>query len=285
MGLLAIHTLLLFPNGRLLTPRWRGVAWLGALWIVVASLFLALVPGPIVNLPFAGNPFGWQVFSLAGSTTGAERGSPWIWAALGIGLVPMGATVMSLILRFRLAHGKLRQQIKWIAFAAIFVPLAGIAGQFDHFLADLFVAFAVTIPYIAIAAAILRYRLYDIDVIIRRTLSYTLLTGLLAFVYFGAVVLLQYLFVAATGQRSPVAIVLSTLAIAALFTPLRTRVQTFIDRRFYRRQYSARRTLARFAASARDEVELEALMTELLHVVQTTLQPTHTSLWLQEPEE
>lgn len=179
----------------------------------------------------------------------------------------------------------LRQQIKWIAFAAFFVPVAGIAGQFEGLLPDLFVALSVTVPYAAIAAAILRYRLYDIDVVIRRTLSYTLLTALLALVYFGAVLLFQVLFVAVTGQRSTAAIVLSTLVIAALFSPLRARIQAFIDRRFYRRQYNARRTLARFAASARDEVEMEALMSELFHVVQTTLQPSHASLWLQDRNE
>ena len=133
---------------------------------------------------------------------------------------------------------------------------------------------------ISLALAILRYRLFDINVIVRKTLQYTLLTGLLALVYFGSVVLLQSIFEAITGEQSPIVIVISTLAIAALFNPLRIRVQDFIDRRFFRKRYDAEQTLAQFAAAARDEVDMEILTTALLRVVEDAMQPEYVELRL-----
>jgi hypothetical protein len=183
------------------------------------------------------------------------------WVALGIGIT-MGGTLVAYLLEYTGV----------INVNALNSPLAVIIGW----------PVALALP-ICMAIAILRYRLFDIDVIIRRTLQYALLTGLLAFVYFGCVLLLQQLFEALTGQTSPVAIVVSTLASAALFNPLRHRVQAFIDRRLFRKKYNAAQTLTAFAAAARDETDLDALTAQLLHVVTETMQAEQVRLWLREP--
>jgi hypothetical protein len=137
----------------------------------------------------------------------------------------------------------------------------------------------VGIP-ISMGIAIMRYRLYEIDLIINRTLVYGSLTAVLVALYFGGIVLLQRLFVALTGERSTLAVVVSTLVIAALFTPLRRRIQSFIDRRFYRRKYDARKTLEAFSAQLRNETDMDALSGDLVGVVRETMQPAHVSLWL-----
>ncbi len=198
----------------------------------------------------------------------------------------------SLLVRLRRSRGVERQQIKWFVPAASLFPptllALGLGSVLDVQPLILF-AFALgqiafTVMAIASGIAILRYRLFDIDIIIRRTLVYTLLTGALTLLYFGAVTLLQGAFRGLSGQNSPVAIVLSTLLIAALFSPVRRRIQRFIDRSFYRRKYDAAKTLAEFAASSRNEVDLEQLAAELMRVVQYTVEPVTLSLWLKQEE-
>ena len=192
------------------------------------------------------------------------------------------ASAASLFVRFRRSRGEERLQLKWVAYAAagtvaIVVPAIAVARGASPSL--IIVAGAPLVP-VAAGVAILRYRLYDIDVVINRTLVYGLLTTLLVVVYFGGVVVLQYVFRALTGGESQLAMVASTLAIAALFNPLRRRVQAFVDRRFYRRKYDAAKTLEAFSAKLRDETDLEALNNELVGVVRETMQPAHVSLWL-----
>jgi hypothetical protein len=189
-----------------------------------------------------------------------------------------------LILRYRSAAVIERQQIKWFAFAASIVSVGIIISliltPLPPMVETVLGLSIYTSLLLAYAIAILRYKLWDIDLIIRRTLQYALLTGLLALVYFGSILVLGNLVVRLTGQGSPVVIVISTLTIASLFNPLRTRVQEFIDRRFYRQKYDAGQALAQFAVIARDEVDMDKLTVSLLGVVQETLQPEATSLWL-----
>jgi hypothetical protein len=200
-------------------------------------------------------------------------------------------SAMSLVVRFRRSRGEERQQIKWVVYAVVLLIFYTLIDQIlleDRipFIADiiLFLVFFEGL-WVTIAVAILRYRLYDIDVVINRTLVYATLTAALVLIYLGGVVLLQYVFRALTGQESQLAIVASTLAIAALFGPLRRRVQAFIDRRFYRGKYDAAKTLEAFSARLRDETDLGTLRKELVGVVRGTMQPTHASLWLRPPGE
>jgi hypothetical protein len=204
--------------------------------------------------------------------------------------------VVSLIVRFRRSRAEERQQIKWVAFAGAIMCAVITVGPFLWSLPPsspgvtliwpmLFSAALSTIP-LATGIAILKYRLYDIDRIINRTLVYGSLTVTLAAVYLGSIVVLQTLqkrlFVLLTGQaeQSQLAIVVSTLVIAALFTPLRRRIQSFIDRRFYRSKYDARKTLEAFSAKLREETDLDALSDDLTSVVRETMQPAHVSVWL-----
>jgi hypothetical protein len=214
------------------------------------------------------------------------------------------ASAVSLVLRYRRSGVEVREQIKWIALAASFVGLAflgtilsmlvfapeAITGGGDtppplwlQLLQYVIVVSFVSVP-VAIGFAILRYRLYAIDLIINRTLVYGSLTVTLVALYFGAIVVLQRVFVALIGQKSTLAIVASTLLIAALFNPLRKRIQSFIDRRFYRRKYDAAKTLETFSAKLRDETDLDALSGDLVGVVRETMQPAHVSLWLRPDE-
>ena len=267
-----------------------GVALRGV--IVLLCILVGLAPGTLQNLGGIRNPFGLE-------------GYPWVETAgyLVLPLLPlcMLASVLSLVMRYRRSRGEERQQVKWIAFAASFVGLLYLIAMVCAFIfpsgawfqagsplwLDLLAYAAVasfTMVPIAIGFAVLRYRLYDIDVVINRTLVYGSLTISLVLVYVGSVVSLQYVFRAVSGGESQLAIVASTLVIATLFNPLRRRIQNLIDRRFYRRKYDARKTLETFAGKLRDETDLQALNGELVRVVRETMQPEHVSLWLKPAE-
>ena len=205
-----------------------------------------------------------------------------------------GTAVLSLFVRLRRAVGVERQQLKWFVYAAaafalgiILVSMISVVDTptwFERAAVAYFTVAGVGYP-IAIGIAILRYRLFDIDLIINRTLVYGTLTATLVALYFGGIVVLQRLFVVLTGERSTLAVVVSTLLIAALFNPLRRRVQALVDRRFYRRKYDARKTLEGFSARLRDETDLEALSEDLVGVVRETIQPANVRLWLRSPTE
>jgi hypothetical protein len=268
-----------FPDGRLVSASWRPIAWLVFLALMVDVVVLrVLMPGVVVfGATRIVNPLGVEALRPFLDAIGA---GVWFGSIL--------VAVASLVVRFRRSRGEERQQIKWLALAALVVPVwfltnAPIKRALPNLfqVVDALVVFAL-IP-IAAGIAILRYRLYDIDVLINRTLVYGSLTALLAALYWSGVATTQAIFRALTGQEEQqpqLAIVVSTLVIAALFNPLRQRLQAFIDRRFYRRKYDAVKTLEAFSARLRDETDLDALNTELVGVVRETMQPAHVSLWL-----
>jgi hypothetical protein len=262
--------LLLFPHGRLLSSRWRPVAWLAAAVTVAGTVLLAIVPWDLLDpgVP-AQNPVGVEALRHLGIAPPAP--------IFLIGIPTMLLSVASLVLRFRRSRGEERQQLKWFVYAGVLIVGALLVPGAAASLLQLLVMPALPV---AAGVAILRYRLYDIDRIINRTLVYGALTVTLALVYLGSVGTLQYMFRTLTGGDSQVVIVASTLAIAALFNPLRRRVQTFIDRRFYRRKYDAAETLSAFSTRLRDETDLDRLGDEMVSVVRETMQPEHVSLWL-----
>ena len=287
-GLIGTYLLLLFPDGRLPSRRWRPLAWVSGAVIVSMIVGGVLTPGRLQDLGRLRNPFGLE-------------GHPWV-GDLGQGvtlLLPLCilASALSLVLRFVHSAGEEREQIKWLAFAASILGLGfasfvipgiiwpeateGANSLWENLLED-----AVTLSFagvpVAIGFAVLKYRLYDIDVVINRTLVYGALTATLALIYFGGVAATESILRTLTGQaeQPQLAIVVSTLVIAALFNPLHRRIQAFIDRRFYRRKYDARKTLEAFSAKLRDETDLDTLNAELVGVIRETMQPAHVSLWL-----
>src|SRR5215211_632278 len=278
---------LLFPNGRPPTPRWR---WVGVAAIVWATLFVLIVtlsrqfraefradttPALVLD-----NPIG-----VLGHDAGERLFGIWIVGLLGLVVVCAAA----LFVRYRRADDTERRQIKWLLYAstAFLVVyggglLSGVGGTttLGGYIWGVFAALSVMALPAAIGIAILRYRLYEIDILINRTLVYGSLTATLVALYFGLIVLLQGLFVFLTGQRSTLAVVASTLLIAALFNPFRRRIQSFIDRRFFRKKYDATKTLEDYSVKLRDETDLDALSNDLVGVVRETMQPAHVSLWL-----
>ncbi len=280
---------LLFPTGRPPSPRWR---WVLVYALVMAGVFIVL--GAFTTpMQLAEGGTGWTVPNPIGfiPLTSLETGL--FLPAWGLNLALL--TVLSfagLIVRYRRATDHTRRQIKLLVFACgalVFVYVLGLAlvnrdmSDPDRWWTLLFSLAVAAIP-VVIAYSILRYRLFDIDLIIRRTLVYAIVTALLALVFYGGVLVLQRLFTGLTGQASPVALVASTLMIAALFSPLRRRVQGFVDRRFYRRAYDAQQVLAQFASVARNETDLERLAAGLGSAVEGALQPRRMGIWLQPME-
>ncbi len=275
---LGVFSFLLFPTGRLPSRRWRWLGWLTMAFVFVGVISGAFTPGPVDGLGPLRNPLGIEGFTN-------------VYKAVLYTMAPLlfVASALSVFMRLRRATGVERQQIKWFAYTAALTAITLVINiitvavdaplWFERAAFALFTA-AGTANTVSIGIAILRYRLYDIDLLINRTLVYGPLTAMLVLVYVGSVVGLQAALRVLTGQESTLAVVASTLAIAALFSPLRRRIQAFIDRRFYRRKYDAARTLEAFNARLRDETELDALSGDVVGVVRQTMQPEHVSLWL-----
>jgi hypothetical protein len=276
LALALVYLPLLFPDGRLPSRRWLPVAVLagiGTLGVVVLgalgeTLLLNEAPGYEIDNPIGIEGLGFvEDLPVFGVLTGF----------LFVGIV---GAVASVVVRFRRSQGVERQQMKWFVYAAALLVLLPVGYSLPEIVGSvLFVVVLIALPT-AIGIAVLRYRLYDIDVVINRALVYGPLTATLALVYVGSVVGLQAVLRVLSGQESTLAVVASTLAIAALFNPLRGRVQAFVDRRFYRRKYDAAKTLAAFNARLREETDLETLTDDLAGVVRKTMQPAHVSLWL-----
>jgi hypothetical protein len=276
----------LFPTGKPVSPRWRWAVGY-ALGLLVFFLVVAAFIDRIGPLGDTGE-MTWSVPNPIGFITRDQQdiifGLPWSIALGGLTLV----SAASVIVRYRRAGLIEREQMKWLLFAvslfaAAYIPGVFTAGEMEGLggaiLNVLFLASTLAIP-IAIGIAILRYRLFDIDVIIRRTLTYALVVALLGVVYFGSVILLQRIFAGIVGDNSEIVTVLSTLAIAALFVPLRNRIQNAIDKRFNRQRYNAQQVLQKFAETVRDETDLEKLTSELVNVVNETMQPKTVNVWL-----
>jgi hypothetical protein len=300
---LVVFLMLLIPGGRLPSRRWRIVPWVTALGAAMIALGEAFMPGFLLLLhPSVGNPFGVVGVIYGKLTTyGFFAGSRLLGMTLL--LTSLLVALFSVILRLRHTRGDERQQLKWFLFAAVPLTVLGSLDVLDTIVGYFTTNFMfppvymlhsrgllVPVGYVEVLAlllvpvctyiAILRYNLYDIDVVVNRTLVYGSLTAMLVALYFVGIMVLQRVFVLLTGQRSTLAVVASTLLIAALFTPLRRSIQSFIDRRFYRKKYDARKTLEAFSTQLRDETDLEALSDNLVGVVRETMQPAHVSLWL-----
>ncbi len=288
--------IVIFPTGHLPSPRWKPALWVFGFQLTLTLgiiLFLSIdMYRFLASEPVSGGDLLEKGTSFSGSTLIRHvRELPLLnplFILGGLIFLVLGFTALwSQITQFRQGDTIVKQQIKWVIFAVtlwvvvfilVLVFLPTLDPQLTRFLP--FVFLVVLLVPIAIALAILRYRLYDIDIIIRRTLVYGILTAVLILLYFGTVALLQTLLSATTRQESPAVIVISTLVIAALFNPLRDRIQGFINRRFYRREYNSDKILQDFSVTVRDEVDVDSLAQEILVVADTTMQPEMLSLWL-----
>ncbi len=275
---------LVFPDGRLVSPRWRPVIWLGVAAPVLSIIGAAFTPGRLELSEPVQNPLG---------VSGPAADLVAVSALVGNALIVLFCVlaVLSLALRFHRSRGIERQQLKWFAYAGL-VTFAGLALNMVRVLFPddwresvgavgwftFTIAIAIGLP-VAVGIAILRHRLFDIDLVINRTLVYGALTILLAASYLGLVLLFQLVLNPFTEQ-SDLGVAGSTLAVAALFRPLRSRIQRVVDRRFFRQRYDAVGTLEGFSMRMRDELDLETLGTHLRRVARDTMQPAHVSLWL-----
>jgi hypothetical protein len=263
---------LLFPTGRLLTPRWRPMIWLSVATIIMLTVSESLRPGQLPEYPID-NPFGVEDIETVLEPVGSV-----------LMVVTALTSIASLVIRFRRSRGDERQQIKWVAMSAVgFVALFATASIIQTVLGLEDVGFAIMLAGFlvvasGVAVAMLRYRLYDIDVVINRALVYASLTALLAGTYLGGVLLLQLLLSRFT-EGSGLAVAASTLGTAALVRPARARIQTVVDRRFFRQKYDAARTLDQFGARVRREVDLDDISAELVAVAAETMRPAHIALW------
>ena len=267
-GLTVPFLLLLFPTGHPISPRWRPVLWLAAASIGLLVVATALGRNKLDAFPSLMTPYG-----LGGATADvldAIRGIGWL-----LSLVSDVLAAASVVVRFRRSAGTERQQMKWMAFAAALFLVSVFAWAVaEEVAAPLTGAGIIALP-IALGVAILRYRLYDIDVIINRTLVYAVMTALLGAAY-GAIAIVGSTFLG----DSNLTVAGATLVVAGLFRPLRARVQAFIDRRFYRRKYDAARTIAEFNAHLRENRDMESLLQELALVAERSMQPTFVSVWV-----
>ena len=287
VGLIGTFLLLLFPDGRLPSSRWRPVAWLSAAALFLAYVLLTVWPGTFKDAGFPGvhNPLGIE----------ALRGLDGVLLFV-VMLTPISIVLCAagLVSRFRRSRGVERLQLKWFTAAAsvcavlyllmmvlglVFSPMAGADPPWPVLLIQDVAIYSFVLIPIAAGVAITRYRLYDIDRVVNRTLVYALLTSFLTAAYLLLAAVSQRVLSPVTGD-SDLSIAVSTLVVAALFRPARARVQGFIDRRFYRRKYDVQRTLENFASRLREEVDLPSLSRELLDVVHQTMQPQQVSLWL-----
>jgi hypothetical protein len=278
-GLTFTFTLLLFPTGRLPSPRWRPIAWLAGIEITATSVLAAFQPtlqlGNEVRRTIP-NPIG--ISGLPAPDRGGVGA-----VLLGMFAVASLAGCVSLVLRFRRARGEERQQLKWVAYAAaVMVSSFVVVDLFFPGESDVAMAFTVALLPIAAGISILRYRLYDIDRLINRTLVYGLLTASLGLGYAGAVLVLGQVFGGVRGEPPSWVVAGATLAVAALFQPARRRIQAVVDRRFNRRKYNAAKTVEAFSFRLRDEVDLNTISAELLALADQTMQPTTASLWLRQ---
>jgi hypothetical protein len=275
VAILAIFVPLYFPTGRLLSPRWRPVVWFGIGFLTFAVVGNALWPGPdppLLGLAPVPNPVVYlpeakPLFELFRSLA-------------GLCLLPgIAGAIAALVVRFRRARGIERQQLKWFTYAAALAPVPGFAYELAPSIFGLLRTLILPLVPISVGIAILRYRLYEIDRIINRTLVYGLLTVILGLCY--AAGSLVFVLVAGAGSNPPSWLVAgATLAAAAIFRPARRRIQAAVDRRFNRRKYNTAQTIQAFSTRLRDQIDLDTLSAELLAVVDQTMEPTRVSLWL-----